>query len=473
MFNIVAFLSLVLIIILAPVPLGSNRPYAWYALEVLVFTGVFFWIIGEIFSVKKNSPKQVPTWLFGAFMLWLGYILIQCLPLPSKIVSFINPNVALLQAGLTNISVKPVSTLSIDPGLTLGELLKYSAYVSAMFLVLVTVNSKPRLYILVGSLILAGIAEAIFGFFTHLTGYVLLPETGKASESRMGTFASRNHYGNLLAMICCLTIGLVATILFSLRNTKNSRSWMRAREKQIFSALLIGSILMFLISGILVASSRAPIVFLFLSLVLMIPLSIYFGKHQFENRQALWIIPIGVGGLIVFLIVMFGLDDAIVRLVTKDVMADERIIQTILGIPILGQFPLVGVGAGNYQWIFTMYKDEQLRFATYDHAHNDYLQVLLEQGIIGFFLLAIAVGIVTYKIIRGYMVRRDPLIKGVLFGSLMVIIFMGMHATVEFNFRIPANAMYFYIILGLGLAAAQLDRSKRRKRHRSSSKNNE
>jgi hypothetical protein len=41
------------------------------------------------------------------------------------------------------------------------------------------------------------------------------------------------------------------------------------------------------------------------------------------------------------------------------------------------------------------------------------------------------------------------------------MIFMLLHATVEFNFQIPANTVYFLVIAATGIAACRVDRQKR------------
>ncbi|HSH42888.1 MAG TPA: hypothetical protein VK973_12260, partial [Arenicellales bacterium] len=65
------------------------------------------------------------------------------------------------------------------------------------------------------------------------------------------------------------------------------------------------------------------------------------------------------------------------------------------------------------------------------------------------------------EMLTGYRVRRNPVIRGVIFGCLVSTGFMLLHALVEFNFRIPANAAYFHVIAALGIAASRIDRGAR------------
>jgi FtsH-binding integral membrane protein len=54
--------------------------------------------------------------------------------------------------------------------------------------------------------------------------------------------------------------------------------------------------------------------------------------------------------------------------------------------------------------------------------------------------------------------RHDPLMRGMAFASIMGIIALLIHSTVDFNLQIPANAATFMVILALGWIALSLDR---------------
>ena len=119
---------------------------------------------------------------------------------------------------------------------------------------------------------------------------------------------------------------------------------------------------------------------------------------------------------------------------------------------------MFGVGAGNYEWILPAYRDDTLRFLTYDHAHNDYLELLIEQGVLGVVILGAAIVAIFVRLERGFRDRRDPLMRGILFGSMLSLGVMLIHSLVEFNFQIPANAVFFFAVAGLGLTATHLAR---------------
>jgi len=125
----------------------------------------------------------------------------------------------------------------------------------------------------------------------------------------------------------------------------------------------------------------------------------------------------------------------------------------------IGEQPALGTGLGSYRWVFPSYKDERFGIYFYEHAHNDYLEVLSEQGIVGFSLLASGVLLILVPMIRAFGGSRDALVRGTLFASIAGCVSLMIHGLVDFNFQIPANAVYFFFLLGLGTVALSLQRS--------------
>jgi O-antigen ligase len=113
-------------------------------------------------------------------------------------------------------------------------------------------------------------------------------------------------------------------------------------------------------------------------------------------------------------------------------------------LPMIPRFPVFGVGwnafATAFPWYQTVWKTEWI-----GEAHNDYLQALLDGGLVGASLLVSLLAVV----FRGARARaaRSPLALG-LFGALLGL---ALHELVDFNGQIPANAA-----TGIALAALAL-----------------
>ena len=110
-----------------------------------------------------------------------------------------------------------------------------------------------------------------------------------------------------------------------------------------------------------------------------------------------------------------------------------------------------GVGLGNYPVVEPVYVDRGEGMRSY-HAHNDYLQLVAETGwfgavplVAGFFWF-LARGIRRVRKVR-FRVGRFRLLVSV--GALAGLCSMGFHSFFDFNLQIPANQVYFVVLLGL------------------------
>ena len=105
--------------------------------------------------------------------------------------------------------------------------------------------------------------------------------------------------------------------------------------------------------------------------------------------------------------------------------------------PLVTRFPLAGVGGGGYS------AAELATRTTYEgsfisvSAHNEYLEALIEGGIVRFTLTIVLAVAVVWGAARRYWRTRDPLVLGCLFGLSAVAI----HAFGEFGIHMPSIAL--------------------------------
>lgn len=454
--DVVVFAGVLGAITYVPIPLGSNRPFAWYGLELFVYGLLAFRMLGLIvYAERAPVPSQVRTILI-VLLIWLGFVFLQTVPLPASLVRALNPLVYKLQQNLALINIHADNTLSIDPGTTYDEFLKYGCYVALLYLTLATVNTNRRLLWIIGAIVAAGILEAGFGLYCKSAGFVIFPETHVMHEPRAGTFVNHDHYANLLLMILGLVFGVVASVV----NAQKPVDRLKLQHYGFRHAgvlLLTGAVVLILLAAIFVSGSVVPVVFF--SIAFGIVLLGLWRLHCVEAGEFL-LAPVVILALMLAITLM-GVDDGVRHLVGGDLLGREHVLQDVSGLKLLGSVWATGVGAGNYRWIFPMFRSSNLSFVTYDHAHNDYLEVLIGQGLPVAAILGLAVYLVLRQLYKGCRRRRNPLMRGVIFGSLISVIFMLLHATDGFSFHIPANSVYFFVIAGVGLSACRIDRGKR------------
>jgi O-antigen ligase len=116
---------------------------------------------------------------------------------------------------------------------------------------------------------------------------------------------------------------------------------------------------------------------------------------------------------------------------------------------ILRNFPLFGIGLGDFKYVFTLYQKSRQTTIYYDYLHNDYLQFLIETGLICAVSFLIFFFNLFKNILIGLNKRHDPFAKSIVIGGLCGLLGVIIHSFVDFNFHIPAVSLLFWLLLGL------------------------
>ena len=116
---------------------------------------------------------------------------------------------------------------------------------------------------------------------------------------------------------------------------------------------------------------------------------------------------------------------------------------------LIADYPLFGCGLGNYQTAFLKYQTSVVdRVFTY--AHNDYLQIAAELGVIGFLIAAILLAPIFAGTFRASLRAPDRTSRFLGLGCAGAITAMCLHSFADFNMYVPANAFVFAWICGIG-----------------------
>jgi O-antigen ligase len=110
--------------------------------------------------------------------------------------------------------------------------------------------------------------------------------------------------------------------------------------------------------------------------------------------------------------------------------------------------PLWGWGLGTFPAIYPSYRSFYTNLFV-NEAHNDYAQLLVETGLLGFgLMLWFLVRLYQYGLptSRRWELRWDGAVSLAALLGCTGILF---HSLVDFNLQIPANAALFYVLCGL------------------------
>ena len=184
-------------------------------------------------------------------------------------------------------------------------------------------------------------------------------------------------------------------------------------------------------------------------------------RRRGESRQAIWTITLAaMAGMILWL----GVAPLFVRL--EEIAYGEEALTWAGRLPVsratweMSQdFPLFGVGYEAFPIIFPRYQPAAVR-ARYLQAHNDLLQLLAETGWVGFVLLVGGVLRLVADIVRRWRAQHDPFVQAMIPAGVAALSAMALHSLVDFNLRIPANALLFTTTLALTYTCANLPHSR-------------
>lgn len=268
---------------------------------------------------------------------------------------------------------------SLVPGATVNAL--SSLVVPCAVLVLATgVSEEQKRWIPVAILAVIGLALLI-GLLQFTGARIINPFVNGSLGAVDGMIANRNHFALFLA------IGLLIAPVWGV--SAGSRSHVRA-------PIALGLVLL-LVLTILASGSRAGIALGIIAFTLGFTISRREVKSALR-RYPRWTLPaVGIGILVliaIFVLASFaaGRAASIDRLIVDDPGTDMRSrgLPTVLT-TVRVYFPF-GSGLGSFDPIFRMHEPFALLKPTYfNHAHNDFLEIVLTAGLPGLLLLIAAV----------------------------------------------------------------------------------
>ncbi len=462
------FWSWLAILVWAPIPLGSNRPWAWSLLEFMTFGLAAGWLICFSFGkVSVTEPFRRAKWFLGLLGFWIVYQGLFILPMPQAWVAFLSPEAAAVQdlrhAGFDQ---STWMALSVDPYASRVSWFKSLLYVICFALTLLVISNRDRTKQFAYVLVIFALFLAVYGLMMHLTEYshqwfgTAISHASRASA----TYVNPNHFAGFLEMTLAIGIGL---LIAGLRDSQ-AQTWKQFLKRVlewIFSPKMrLRLMLCVLVIALVATHSRMGNTAFFASTIVVGVIGIAFSRHATRGTVVLLVSLIAIDVFIVGS--WFGLEKLANRIEQTSVAyrqnestesVETRTEPAKYGIDLIADYPLFGAGPGSWYVAFPRYRGGDLS-SFFDYAHNDYVQFVAESGLIGGALLfATVVWSLVVALIAQFQ-RRDPLMRGLSFASIMGVTSILIHSSVDFNLQIPANAMLFMVLLAFAWISSYLDR---------------
>jgi len=461
------------ILLWAPLPIGSVDAWALALLQVLVFGLLAVCCVGAMLGwLNLNASLRAARWFMLLLALWLVYGALYVIPMPMGWIEFLAPQVAALHRETLAFDAG-WRTLAIDAHAAQVHLLKSFTYVAGFILTLLLISSRERVRQFVFILVGFAFVMALYGIMMHLMGanFVWFGSGIDHTAVARGTYFNRNHFAGYLEMTLALGVGL----LIADTRDKKAENWRKVLMhflQWIFSAKFrLRLMLCVLVIALVCTRSRMGNTAFFASLLVAGLIGLAMSRHAPRGTLVL------LSSLIVIDLFIvgswFGVEKLAQRLeetaITRTVEAaggveesvEARLDASADTVPMIQDHLWLGVGPGGWAGSFLNYRGPTVAEGIFEYAHNDYAQFLAEHGVIGFGLLGVMVLWTFGVALRAQAVRRDPLMRGISFASLMGVLSIMIHSWVDFNLQIPANALYFMVLMALGWISLHLDRRAR------------
>jgi putative inorganic carbon (HCO3(-)) transporter len=436
------FFSLLAILFWAPLPLGSNRPWAWSILQI----SIFLLMLGCIF-LKKDVAFLGLQKFKTVISIWVVFLILatlQVVALPEFVINILSPKINFT-------ADTPYLYLSTDIGQSKVSLLKSVAYFCLFLCSLILIDNEKRVKKVLTLILIVGSLQGLYGILEILLGSKFsLIFSLPIAEIATGSFVYKNHFANFIMLCLSAATGL---IIASLNNNQSmsSRDWFRAIVTSLLgNKVLVRICLAIMVIALVMSRSRMGNAAFFAALTLVSIYALFVDKNRSKGLSILVISMIIIDLLIVSS--WFGLDKVQDRLAATSLSKEARDEVVIDASVIIADYPIMGSGGGSFYSVFPSYKKADV-FAFYDQAHNDYLQTLVEYGFVSFSCLVAIVLLCFFTAAVVIKKRNNAMYKGAAFASLMAIIGMLIHMSVDFPLQAPANASYFIVFLALALVS--------------------
>jgi O-antigen ligase len=124
--------------------------------------------------------------------------------------------------------------------------------------------------------------------------------------------------------------------------------------------------------------------------------------------------------------------------------------------------PVFGWGLGTFPVIYPQYRTFYTNFFV-NEAHNDYLQLLCEMGLLGFATMLWFVIVLYRSALRKIGNWTSDISGAVTLACILGCTGILVHSLLDFNLEIPANAALFYVLCTIAAAPPLLQRSRKRR----------
>jgi len=422
----------------------GNRELLIARIDALLLYGTFGLLMFGPIAFGAVEPWSMFILEAGALFLTLVWLSKQWLN--AEIVLVWNPLFLPMAFFAGLILVQIVFRLSAYRHDTIAEAMLYCAYAMLCFLATQVLRRSAQARKI-------GLILAVFGFAVAAFALVQgVAPNGKLYWLRVprmggwiyGPYVNHNHYAGLMELLVPIPV------IISLSHLAHEKARIAAG---VGAAIMVGTVFL--------SGSRGGM------LAVLVELGI-FAAVLFREKRSLRI-AIGVGAfaiVLVGLLVWLGGKELTTRVgsisteARGEISGGMRLSIDRDAIRMFRSRPLLGWGLGTFPVVYPQFRSFYTNFFV-NEAHDDYAQLLVEMGLLGFGAL------IWYVIVLAQQIRRKlgkwstEVSSAVTLACSLGVAGILVHSLVDFNLQIPANAALFYVFTAIAAAPPLLQRSRK------------
>ncbi|HUR33928.1 MAG TPA: O-antigen ligase family protein [Vicinamibacterales bacterium] len=444
---------------------GAAYPWAYQPLAIGSA------LVGAAALVTGGRPFWSPNrWLLIALLGIFVVGIVQVIPLPLAVLQRISPGtVAFLAnydfrysltadptaAEMTTVALR--HAISIAPARTLLFLQLFAAS-ALLFVGLLRTLSRTAATRLARGIVFIGfmlamvaiLQKAILGddAFGGMRIYGFWEPEFKLSTP-FGPYVNKNHFAGWMLMAIPVSLGLAMGQLEreSTRFRYGMRSfivWLSEPGGGRMLLYLIAALVMTL--SLLMTGSRSG-----LGCFAVVTIAAALITQRRRSRRAVLGFAVGVMVFVALALVWAGRDAALERFTSDRGSVQLRLDVWSVSARILRQFPVLGTGLNAFGTATILYQPQQ-NDQHFNEAHNDYVQLAVEGGLVTLALLLVAIAGLARGIRARFVANDDGAeARWVRLGATTGIVAVAVQSLVEFSLQMPGNAVLFVVLLAMAL----------------------
>jgi O-antigen ligase len=397
--------------------------------------------------VRPPLFRGSDRWLDGALVACLVVCVFQVIPIPATVRDTVSPHAVDVarSVALEPTAAGRAAPVSVDPGATAWAVALAAAYIGLFWSAraIFACGGVRRTIRTVATL---GLGLTVLVAVQRTTSPKLLYWTWQpldAGASPYGPFVNRNGLAGWLAMAVPLAIGYVV----ARQRSEPRKGGLAAAVSNLDATtmLLAGSSCLMMV-GLLGSLSRSGI---FGSAVGLVTFACLARSRATGRRAAAGLVG-GLAAMVAFAAVYANPGALAVRMQETTELGEwgRRVIWHDT-IAMIRDFPLAGVGAGAFKRAMLVYQTGSRQFF-FNHAHNEYLQIVAEGGLL--LALPAAFAIVSGAVLVGVRLRSEHSASfWIRAGAIASATAIAIQSLFDTTLRTPADGVLFAIVAAIAV----------------------